>query len=137
MKKSMNIIFAGLIAASATHAFAQTSQPSLATRAEEFKIQNHFLQREATSMPAGSPSVDRYAKPTDPVPKATNMAQEEAFFRGENRQLLAESTSMPAGSPPVDRSERATDPMPRPTTKAQKLAANLAEEQILQQYSTK
>jgi hypothetical protein len=137
MNKSMNIVFAGLIAGSAAHAFAQTGQPGLATRVDEFRNQNQFLQRESTSMPAGSPAVDKYAKPTDSIPKATNMAQEEAFFNAEDRRLQAESTSMPSGSPPVNRNERATDPMPRPTTHAQKVAADFAEEQFLQQSSTK
>ena len=137
MNKSMTIVFAALVAASAAHAIAQTSQPSLATRAEEFRLQNQFLERESTPMPAGSTAVDRYAKPQDPIPKATTLAQEEVRFRAEDRQLQAEATSLPAGSPSVSRSERAADPMPAPTTSAQKTAVSIAEERLLQQESTK
>jgi hypothetical protein len=137
MNKSMTIVFAALVAASAAHAFAQTSQPSPATRAEAFRLQNQFLERESTPMPAGSPAVDRYAKPEDPMPKATTLAQEEARFRIEDRQLQAEATSLPVGSPSVNRTERAADPIPAPTTNAQKAAASIAEERSLQQESTK
>ena len=137
MNKSMTIAFAALVVASAAHAFAQASQPSLATRAEEFRLQNQFLERESTPMPAGSPAVDRHARPQDPIPAASTLAQEEARFRIEDRQLQAEATSLPVGSPTVNRTERAADPMPAPTTGAQKAAASLAEERFLQQEATK
>lgn len=137
MNKSLNVVLAALIASSASLAFAQTSPPSYRTRAEDFAIQNKILQQESTSMPSGSPAVDKNAKPADPIPKATNLAQEEALFKTEDLRLQKESTPLPPGSPAVNKNQRAADPWPKPTTKAQMAADNLAEEQFLQQHSTK
>jgi hypothetical protein len=137
MNKSLNVVLAALVASSTSLAFAQASPPSPRTKAEDFAIQNRTLQKESTSMPAGSPAVDKNAKPADPMPKATTKAQKEALFKAEDRQLQKESTPMPAGSPHVNKNAKAADPMPKPTTKAQRAADNKAEEQFLQQKSTK
>ena len=87
-------------------------------------------------MPAGSPAVDRSAKPEDPIAKATTLAQEEARFRTDEKRFQQESTAMPAGSPQVNPHERAADPLRKATTRAQKAAAFAAEEHFFQQRST-
>lgn len=132
LRTAIAVLVAG--AASMSHAHASLWSPSVI---EHFKEQNQTLQQESTPMPVGSPAVDRTAKSADPLPVATNLAQEEALFKAENRRLQSESTGMPAGSPPVDRHQPAFDPMPSPQHKAQRLAANMAEERFLQQESTK
>jgi len=96
-------------------------------KARNFAIQNEYLQEQSTSMPAGSPPVDTSAAPADPVPKPSNLSQEEARFRVMDQQLQQLSTGMPSGSPPVNRSAVNQDPAPR----------GLAEEKFLEQNSTK
>ena len=96
-------------------------------RDREFAIQNKILQDESTSMPSGSPPVDRSAPPADPIPKASGLSQEETRFKVMDQQLQVESTGMPSGSPPVDRNAVNQDPRPN----AQ------AEEKFLEQNSTK
>ena len=122
MMKSM-VVTAALVAG--VSGFAQAADNS--TRYQDFAIQNKILQDESTSMPVGSPPVDRSAAPADPVPKARGLSQEEARFRVMDQQLQAESTGMAVGSPPVDRNAVNQDPRPSPA----------AEEKFLEQNSTK
>ena len=122
MMKTM-VVTAALVAG--VSGFAQAAGNS--ARDQAFAIQNKILQDESTSMPSGSPPVDRSAPPADPVPKASNLSQEEARFRDMDQQLQKASTGMPSGSPPVDRSAVKEDPAPR----------GVAEENFLEQNSTK
>lgn len=122
MMKSM-VVTAALVAG--VSGFAQAAGNS--ARDQAFAIQNKVLQDESTSMPVGSPPVDRSASPADPVPKASAMGGEAARFSVMDQQLQVESTSMPAGSPPVDRNAVNQDPRP----------SAAAEERFLEQNSTK
>ena len=106
------------------------------TKAQAFAAQNAEWQALSTGMPAGSPAVDRSAKPADPIPTAANLAQEEARFKVMDAELQAESTNMPVGSPPVNKNEVAADPIPKATTLAQKEARFAAEDRFLEQMST-
>jgi hypothetical protein len=106
------------------------------TRDQAFAEQNAYWQALSTPMPVGSPAVDRSAKPADPIPSATNLAQEEARFKVIDAQLQAESTNMPVGSPPVNKNEVAADPIPKATTLAQKEARFAAEDGFLERMST-
>lgn len=136
MNKSLNFVLATLLAGGTSLAVAQPGLASQPTRGQQFASDLKTLEQESTAMPAGSPPVDRNAKPDDPIPKATTPAQKEAWFRKEYHQLQLESTGMPAGSPPVDRYEKAADPFPNATTYAEKAAAFASEERFLQQQST-
>jgi hypothetical protein len=137
MNKSLRTALVALAAGGALISYAHASLSDPGSLGERFRLQNQTWQQESTSMPAGSPVVDRSAKAADPVATATNLAQEEALFKTEDRRLQNESTGMAAGSPPVNRHEPAFDPMPKPATKAQRVAANMTEERFLQQESTK
>jgi hypothetical protein len=122
MMKTM-VVTAALVAG--VSGFAQAADNS--TKARDFAIQNEYLQDQSTSMPHQSPPVDRSAAPADPIPKASTVGGEAARFRAMDQQLQVESTGMPVGSPPVNRTSVNQDPAPR----------GLAEEQFLQQNSTK
>lgn len=106
------------------------------TKAQAFAEQNAYWQALSTSMPAGSPPVDKSARPADPIPSAHGKAQEVARFQQMDAQLQAESTNMPAGSPAVDKSEPAADPIPKATTFARKEARFATEDRFLEQMST-
>ena len=137
MNKSLRVAFAALVAGGALMSSAHASLSAAGSRAEQFAVNNQALQQESTAMPAGSPAVNKHARPADPIPSAATPTQEEAIVNAENRQWQKESTPMPAVSPPVNRYAKAFDPMPKPATKAQWLADNMAEEQVLQHESTK
>ena len=96
-------------------------------RASNFAKEDRYLQDESTAMPHESAPVDRSAAPADPIPRASAYGGERARFDAMDRTLQSESTGMPAVSPPVDRSAVNADPAPRGS----------AEEQFLQQNSTK
>jgi hypothetical protein len=106
------------------------------TTNQAFAAQNAYWQALSTSMPSGSPAVDKSAKPADPIPSAANLAQEEARFKVMDAQLQAAATPMPVGSPPVNKNEVAADPIPKATTLAQKEARFAAEDRFLEQMST-
>jgi hypothetical protein len=96
------------------------------TRAQNFAIQNEYLQDQSVAMPHESPPVDRSAAPADPYPKASAFGGESARFRVMDREFQAESTGMPSGSPPVNKSSVNADPAP----------TGWAENRFLQQNST-
>ncbi len=137
MKKSLNVVLATLLAGIASLAVAQPGAAAPTPSSLRFN-QNQFrtLRQESTSMPSGSPPVDRNAKAEDPIPKVTTLAQQEAWFKVENQRLQRESTGMPAGSP-VNKYDVAADAIPKATTSAQKAAAFAEEERFLQQKSTR
>ena len=136
MNKSLGVILVTLVAGSASLAHAQYGAATSATTAQQFASRLRTLQEESTSMPTGSPPVDKNARPEDPIPKLTTLAQDEAWFRAENQRLQRESTGMPSGSPAVKTHEVPADPLPKATTPAEKAAANAAELQFLRQKST-
>lgn len=136
MNKSFGVILVTLAAGSASLAHAHYGAGTPATTAQQFASQFRTLQEESTSMPSGSPPVDKNALPEDPIPKLTTLAQDEAWFRAENQRLQRESTGMPSGSPAVKKHEMPADPLPKATTPAEQAAANAAELQLLRQKST-
>jgi hypothetical protein len=107
------------------------------SNAQRFAEQNAYWQALATPMSAGSPPVDRSVGPADPEPAVYSRAGEIARSRQMDAQLQAESTNMPASSPRVDKSEAAADPIAKATTIGQKEARFAAEEQFLEQNSTR
>jgi hypothetical protein len=136
MKKSINVVLAALLAGGASLAVVQSAAAYSAAKAQEFASEWQTREQESIAMPAGSPPVDRNAKPDDPIPMATTLAQKEAWFAKENQWLQRESTAMPAGSPPVDRNAKPDDPMPKATTYPEKVAAFQSEFRFLQEHST-
>jgi hypothetical protein len=136
MKKTINVVQAMLLAGGASLAFAQSAAAYSSPNAQEFAADFQTLQQESMAMPTVSPPVDRYAKPDDPIPRATTLAQKEAWFAEENHWLQRMSTAMPAGSPPVNKYERAADPIPKATTYPEKVAAFRSEERFLQENSS-
>jgi hypothetical protein len=137
MKKTINVVLATLLAGGASLALAQSATANSVANAQSFATDFRTLQQESMAMPMISPPVDRNAKPDDPIPKATTLAQKEAWFAEENQWLQRMSTAMPAGSPPVNKYERAADPLPKATTYPEKVAAFRSEERFLQENSTR
>jgi hypothetical protein len=129
MNKLIATLIAGAFAASSTIAVAQTpatpapaaAPAAPATKAEKatkFQEQQKALQRESTEMPAGSPKVDKAAKPTDPLPpKATTTQGKKEQFSKTEKALEKASDANPAGSPKVDKAAPAADPKGKPVSK--------------------
>jgi hypothetical protein len=92
MKKSINVVLAVLLAGGASLAVAQSATAYSAAKAQEFASEWQTREQESTAMPAGSPPVDRNAKPDDPIPKATTYPEKVAAFRSEFRFLQENST---------------------------------------------
>jgi hypothetical protein len=136
MKKSINVVLAVLLAGGASLAVAQSATAYSAAKAQEFANEWQTREQESMAMPLTNPPVDRNAKPDDPIPAATTLAQKEARFAEENQWLQRESTAMPAGSPPVDRNAKPDDPIPKATTYPEKVAAFRSEFRFLQENST-
>jgi hypothetical protein len=126
MSKQRSTMKRAVLAAALAVGVSGLAHAADTTKAKNFENQNEYLQDQSTSMPAGSPPVDRKAAPADPVPKATGSKGEQARFKGMDKQLQNESTSMPAGTPPVNSNSVNADPPPN----AQ------AEEKFLQKNST-
>ena len=105
-------------------------------KAQAFAQQNAYWQALSTSMPAGSPTVDRSVLAADPVPPANAYGGETKRFVAMDRELQAESTDLPPGSPAVNKGEPAADPIPKATTLSQREARFAAEDRFLEQNST-
>ncbi len=136
MNKSTSVLLAALLAGGASLAAAQASAAIAPTEAQRFADQFRTLQDESTSMPAGSPTVDRHAQAVDPVPAVTTVAQEKAWFPVEEQRFDRESMAMPSEHLNVNRNAPAADALPKATTPAQKAAANAAEWNFLRQNSS-
>jgi hypothetical protein len=136
MRKSLNVVLATLVAGGVSLAVAQASVAMPDSSAQRFSRELNTLERESSPMWIPNVHVNRYARPEDPVPTATTLAQREAWFNQESHLLQAQSRGGPTVSPPVNPHEPAADPLPRATTPAQKMAALAAQEQFLQREAT-